>query len=69
MNPTASNYLVQYVKMNFDDLIDISFCTTTSVRNKGRSTATRPAASWHDRELFASASPGDRQPVIGGDCQ
>ena len=32
-----------------------------SVRNKGRSTATRPAALWEDQQLFVSAGPGDRQ--------
>ena len=36
---------------------------TSSVRNKGRSTATRPAALWQDQQLFVSAGPWDRQLV------
>ena len=37
----------------------------SSVRNNGRSTATRLAALWQDRQVFAPTGPGDRQLVIG----
>ena len=35
-----------------------------SVRNKGQSTATRPAALWQDQQLFVSAGPVDQQLVV-----
>ena len=41
-------------------------CVPISVRNNGRSTATRPAAPWQDRQVFASVGPLDRELIHRG---
>ena len=54
----------RYVNLQGARMREFNFTLDTgSVRNKGRSTATRPAALWQDQQLFVSAGPWDRQLV------